>query len=141
MLFAANSCKSAKMDKMLLYHSAQMEQLANKKMPPSQKIDVLAALAVEALEESLQFSKTKESVKFLKQYTSQNKSSVDRIYKEVESWYLGLSVSEKLIETARIATKPYVRQLLNLMPKVETKLKRKLKPIFFISKFVNLLKI
>jgi len=129
------------MDKMLLYHSTQMEQLANRKMPAIQKLDVLAALAVEALEESLQFSKTKHSVSFLKQYSSQNRASVDKIYQEVETWYTGLNDSEKLIATARIATKPYIRQLLNLVPKVEKKLKRKLKPIFFVARFVNLLKI
>jgi len=101
----------------------------------------MAALMVEALEEALQFSKTKHSVQFLKQYTKQNQASIDIIYKEVETWYVNLSPAEKLIATARLATKPYVRQLYNLVPKVEKKINRKLKTVFFLSKFTQLLKL
>ncbi|MDA9773592.1 hypothetical protein N9B82_01430 [Saprospiraceae bacterium] len=140
-LMFTSSCSSVKMEKMLLYHSSQLEQLAKREMAAPEKVDVMAALMVEALEESLQFAKTKHSVKFLREYTKQNQSSVNKIYKEVESWYNSLSTTERLVATARLATKPYVRQLYNLVPKVEKKINRKLKTIFFLSKFTNLLKL
>lgn len=140
-LILGQSCRSTKMDKMLLYHSSQLDQLAKRDMHPTEKMDVLAALMVEALEESLQFNKTKNSIRFLKMYTKQNQKSVEAIYKQVEAWYVPLSPAQKLVATARLATKPYVRQLYNLVPKVEKKINRKLKTIFFLSKFTKLLKL
>lgn len=136
-----SSCRSTKMNKMLLYHSSQLEQLVKKDIPAPDKIDVLAALMVEALEESLEFKKTKDSVKFLKSYTAQNKESVNAIYGQVATWYSGLSPSMKLVETTRLATKPYVRQLLHVAPMVEKKIKRKLKTVFFMHRFLSLLKL
>lgn len=136
-----SSCKSTRMNKMLLYHNSQLEQLVQKNLPVPDKIDVLAALMVEALEESLEFKKTKDSVKFLKAYSNQNKESVDALYGQVVEWYSGLSPSMKLIETAKLGSKPYVRQLLNVAPKVESKLKRKLRTIFFMHRFLSVLKL
>ena len=135
------SCSSSKMNKKLLYHSTQLEQLVEKDISAPAKVDVLAALMVEVLEESLTFNKTKDSVKFLKSYSNQNKGSIDKLYEEVARWYNGLSASQKVVETARLATKPYVRQLLNIAPKVEKKVKRKLDTIFFFGRFAKLLKL
>lgn len=141
LLLLNSACASKKMAKQLLYHNTQLTQLADKQMDPSEKVDIMAALMVEALEESLTFSKTKDSVKFLKTYTKQNKPAIDILYGEISQWYNGLSMSSKLIETTRIATKPYVRQLLNVAPKVEKKIERKLDTIFFLSRFTKLLKL
>ena len=140
-LFLMGSCSSARMHKLLLYHSAQMDQLVERDLAVPDKMDVLAVLMVEALEESLQFKKAKDSVKFLKSYTKENKSSIDALYHEFSNWYKGLNSAEKLIETARIARKPYVRQVLSLYPKVEKKINRKLSAVFVLTKFVKLFKI
>ena len=140
-LFLLSSCRSARMQKMLIYHSSQLEQLVNRDMAAPDKMDVLAALMVEALEESLEFKKTKDSVKFLKAYTKDNKPALDALYREFSSWYLSLSPTQKLIETTRIATKPYVRQVLNVVPKVETKIKRKLNTVFALGRFVKLFRL
>jgi len=139
--FSFSSCTSAKMNKMLTYHNAQLAQLAKKQLEPSKKVDMLVALMIEALEESMEFNKPKDSVKFLKAYTRQNKQSVDIIYKEVEAWFNGLSTTGKVIETARLGTKPYVRQLYHIVPKVEKKINRKLNKIFFLARFTKLLKL
>ena len=135
-----SSCSSAKMNNMLTYHNAQLEQLSIQKMEPTKKVDVLVALMIEALEQSLEFKKSKDSVKFLRAYTKQNKQSVDRIYKDIERWFMGLSTTGKLIETARLGTKPYVRQLYNIVPKVEKKIGKKLDKVFFLARFTKLLK-
>lgn len=138
-VFVGMSCTASKMNKMLVYHNAQLDQLAKKKMAPLKKMDVLADLMVLALEESLEFNKPKDSVKFLRTYTAQNKESIDKIYREIARWYNGLNATGKLVATAKIGLKPYVIQLVNLAPKVEKKINRKLKNIFFLSRFVRLL--
>lgn len=134
-----SSCASKKMAKQLTYHNSQLAQLAERNMDAGEKVDVLAALMIEALEESLQFQNPKNTVKFLKRYTKQNKASINSIYNEIEAWYSPMSPTSKLVATARIGTKPYVRQLLNLVPKVESKINRKLKAVFFLSRFTSLL--
>ena len=140
-LFLVSSCRSARMQKMLMYHSIQLEQLVERDMAAPDKMDVLAALMVEALEESLEFKKTKDSVKFLKAYTEDNKSSLDALYREFSKWYIALSPTQKLIETTRVASKPYVRQVLIVVPQVETKINRKLKTIFGLTRFIKLFKL
>lgn len=134
-----SSCTSTRMKKDLSLHSAQLNQLAASSMEPLEKIDVLAAYSIEALENSLDYNKTKDIVKFIKLYSQQNKKPVDKIYKEISKWYLSLSDGEKLIVAARIATKPYVGQLLRVVPKVEKKIDRRLDKIFYISRFMKLL--
>lgn len=127
------------MKKELFFYSSQLEQLAYSEREPIEKLDVLAAYSVEALEASLDYNKTKDVVKFIKLYSQQNKKSVDKIYSDISKWYLGLSDTEKLIAGARIATKPYVRHLLRVVPKVEKKIDRKLDRIFYIARFTKLL--
>lgn len=144
-MFAAvlmmSSCTSMKMKKELTFHSVQLEQLANSSRKPIDKIDALAAISIEALENSLDYNKSKDVVKFIKLYSKQNKSSINKIYDEISNWYLNLSDSEKLVVAARLATKPYIRQLLHLVPKVEKKINRKLNKIFYMSRFLDLLKL
>lgn len=134
-----SSCTSTRMKKELSLHNAQLSQLAGASMQPLDKLDALAAYSIEALENSLEYNKTKDMVKFIKLYSQQNKKSVDKIYNDISKWYLALSDGEKLIVAARIATKPYVRQLLKVVPKVESKIDRKLDKIFYISRFMKLL--
>ncbi len=123
----------------LLLHNTQLNQLAASDKAPLEKLDALAAFSIEALENSMEYNKTSDAVKFIRLYSQQNKKAIDAIYEDISSWYLGLTDTEKIIVAARIATKPYVAQLLNLMPKVEHKIDRKLDRIFFISRFTKLL--
>jgi len=74
-----------------MLHNTQLQQLAKKKMPPLEKLDQLAAHTVEALENSLEYNKTKDIVKFIKAYSKQNKQPIEDIYQEISQWYLGLS--------------------------------------------------
>jgi hypothetical protein len=127
------------MKKELLLYSTQLKQLAASNMEPLDKLDVLAAHSVEALEASLEYNKTKDIIKFIKLYNQQNKPSVDKIYQDISQWYLSLGPAEKLIAGARIASKPYVVQLLRVIPKVESKIGRKLDRIFYIAKFTKLI--
>ncbi len=137
-MLIGTSCTSTRMNKELLVHNTQMQQLAIKKMDPIEKLDILAAYTVEALENSLEYNKTKDVIKFIKLYSRQNKQPVERIYKEISHWYLNLNDAEKLLYGARLATKPYVRQLYTVIPKVEKKINKKLDKILFIGKFMKL---
>ncbi len=134
-----SSCTSAKMKKDLTFYNAQLAQLATKDMEPLTKVDAFAAITIEALETSLEYNKTKDVVKFIRLYSSDNKKSVDKIYNEISKWYLDLGPGEKLVVGARLATKPYIRQLLNVYPKVEKRVDRKLDRIFYLARFTKLL--
>lgn len=66
---------------------------------------------------------------------------MDALYNEFSKWYIALSPTQKLIETTRVASKPYVRQVLIVVPQVETKINRKLKTIFGLTRFIKLFKL
>lgn len=134
-----NSCAATKMANYLSAHKANLAKAMTLKDNPQQQLDMLAGTFVSVLEESLSFGSVKNSVRHVDQFSKQNKTEIDAILKNVEGWSKDMDPASKLLFLGRIATKDYSKDLLNLVPRFEKKVSRRIKTFIFLSKFLNVL--
>ncbi len=134
-----NSCGAAKMSKLLGEHQSTLSTTANAKMPTDQKLDVLGTSLVNVISQSLSYGRTKCSIQHVKKFGEQNDQSINKMVKEIGSWMEQKPITERVLLLASIAKKPYARELINLVPKFEKKVNRKIKTFMFASKVLKLI--
>ena len=120
-------------------HKANLQKALTLKDQPQKQLDILAGSFVDVLEESLSFTSVKNSVRHVDQYSKQNKKEIDAILKNIEGWSQDMDPASKLFFLGKMATKSYSKELLDLIPRFEKKVSRKIKTYVFISKFLKVL--
>ncbi len=114
------SCITAKKQNAMLdgYRQDLTSALKND-VNTEQKIDILGTSLVEMMTQSLEFKSSIKAGKFVKKFGDQNADIITEIIEEVQS-----SVSSNPLLIMSLMNKPYVKDLINLIPKFEQKFKR-----------------
>lgn len=139
-LFLIQGCAGSKAMKRLDWHKARLSQAANTNMRPQKKLDILAETSIGVMEESLKFVMVKKSVNYVKSFSEDNKDDMEKILKDVDDWIDEMSTAEQLLFVAKMATRPYTRDLIALVPKFERKVDRKIETYLFLNKLMGILR-
>lgn len=123
-LFLGSSC-SAKYERQLGFHSNLLMELAgNKSASPQEKLDGLADSFATMLDETTNIFNPKKGAKYLKSYVDQNEQSIDLIMKDISKWQNQMTPTETIFMGVKMAQKPYVKKIINLVPKFERRYKQ-----------------
>ena len=132
------SCSAAKMAESMSMHKSNLAKALSLNDKPTEQIDILAETYVQLIRETLNYGSIKNSVKHIKTFQKQNKPELDAIMKNLNNWSGGFDPGEKLMMIGKLATKPYAKELLTLVPQLEQKLNRKISTFAFLGKFVDI---
>ena len=138
MLFS--SCGTSKMGKLLNAHEQMLADAIKGNLSQEEKLDVVATSFVNALEEALSYSQTKKSVQHIDKYSKANEKNLNILLKDVEGWVGNMSTPEKVMMISKVASKPYTGKLIELVPKFERKVNRKITTFKIASKIIGIVK-
>ena len=116
-----SDCAATRQANQLAFHLDKLTKAAYGDMSAEAKMDVLAQSFVNMMHESLNILNPKKGVGYVQQYGSQNKEPIEKIFDDIGEWQKSLSVVEKIALAVRIAQKPYVKDLVNLIPRFKNK--------------------
>ncbi|MBL7825034.1 MAG: hypothetical protein JNJ57_00270 [Saprospiraceae bacterium] len=122
--FLLNGCAVWKQNKWLAVHQKELKRLADSNLPAEQKLDGLVQDYVKFLHEDLKFVNPVKGAKYVKKYHDQNRASMDKILKSTATWQDGLNTLDKISLGVRTIKKPYVKDLIDLVPKFKKKYKQ-----------------
>jgi len=119
--FQSTGCASLKQKKWLTNHRQNLQQLAGSNLSAEQKLDGLVQNYVQLMNEGLGFVNPVKGAKYIEKYQEQNKDSIEKILKNTEKWQSGLNALEVVSLAARTAKKPYIGDVIKLVPKFKKK--------------------
>jgi exonuclease V gamma subunit len=117
-------CASWKQNRWLAAHQKELKRLADSNLTPEQKLDGLVQDYIKFMNEDLKFINPVKGVKYVKKYHDQNRASMDKILKASEKWQGNLGTVDKISLGVRTLQKPYVKDLIDLVPKFKRKYKQ-----------------
>ncbi len=132
-------CTASKLAKRLVEHQNALSLAANGNATPQEKFDILAETFVSVLDESIRYTNPKKTVRHVTTFSNQNEKNIEKLTKDLSKWMSGLTLVEQLAFAGSIATKPYAADLINLIPKFERKVNRKIKTFKVLSKIGKVL--
>ncbi len=124
LLITQTSCAAWKQNRWLSNHNQTLKRLAESKLPPEQKLDGMVQDYVQFMNEDLKFLNPVKGVKFVQKYHTQNEQYIDKILNESQKWQGGLNTLEKVELGVRVAKKPYIKDVVDLVPKFKKKYKQ-----------------
>ncbi len=133
-----SSCLAKKMATALSLHQQTISNAAKSRAPTPKKFDMVAETYVQVLEEALRYGSAKKAIKHVDTFSKQNDKNLNALFNEIGAWSGNLSAGEQLLFAGRLATKPYGRQLIQLIPKFQRKVKRRIQTFTFLSKVTKL---
>ena len=135
--FLLSSCAASKRLKQLNFHSDTLSQAAASNATADQKVDALGTSFAQMMSEALSITNPKKGVDYVKKYADQNESSLNSIFKSLESSQKNMNTIEKVNYATSLLKKPYANDLLDLVPKFE----RKFKQVAFVAKLASKMKL
>lgn len=124
LLFASSGCASWKQNRWLANHNKTLKRLAESNLPAEQKLDGLMQDYVQFMDEDLKFLNPVNGVKYVQKYHDQNERYIDKILNDTQKWQGNLNAVEKVELGVRVAKKPYVGDVVDLVPKFKKKYKQ-----------------
>jgi hypothetical protein len=118
---ATTGCASFQQKRWLDQHRTALKQLADSNMSAEQKMDGLAKNYVLLMEEGLRFANPVKGAKYIQKYHDQNEASIQKILKDTEKWQSGLNALDVVSLAGRTVKKPYVGDMVRLVPKFKKK--------------------
>lgn len=118
------SCVTAKKQNMLLdgYRTELLSALKDD-VSTEQKVDILGYSLVDMMRESLNFKSSVKAGKFVKKFGEQNSDVIQDIIQEIQS-SMGDDPMSQMGFAMGLMNKPYVSELIELIPEFEKKFKR-----------------
>lgn len=126
-------CAVLKQNKWLAAHHQNLRQLADSNLSAEQKLDGLVQNYIVLMNEGLNFANPVKGAKYIEKYQSQNKDVIEKILKDTEKWQSGLNALEVVSLAGRTVKKPYISDLVKLVPKF----KKKYNQYAFIAKMTS----
>jgi hypothetical protein len=120
-LVATSGCASWKQNAWLKSHNETLKRLAESNLSGEQKLDGLAKDYIQFMNEGLQFVNPAGGVKYVQKYHDQNERYIDKILSDSQKWQGKLNTVEKVELGVRTAQKPYVKDMVDLVPKFKKK--------------------
>ena len=123
-LLTQSGCASWKQNRWLANHTQTLKRLAESNLPPEQKLDGRVQDSVQFMNEDLKFLNPVKGVKFVQKYHTQNEKYIDKILNDSQKWQGSLNTLEKVELGVRVAKKPYIKDVVDLVPKFKKKYKQ-----------------
>lgn len=124
LLLVPTGCASWKQNRWLADHNKTLKRLAESNLSPEQKLDGLVQDYVLFMNEDLKFLNPVKGVKFVQKYHDQNQRYIDKILNDTQKWQGNLNTLEKVEAGVRTAQKPYIKDVVDLVPKFKKKYKQ-----------------
>ena len=124
LLVAQSGCAAWQQHKWLASHRNALKRLEASNLSAEQKLDGLVQNYVLLMQEGLRFVNPVKGAKYLQQYHDQNLGTIEKILHSTEKWQSGLNTMDALALGVRTAKKPYIGQLVDLVPKFKQKYKQ-----------------
>lgn len=120
-VFSLAGCASFKQKKWLEAHHSQLEQAAANRQSAEEKMEILLTNYVDLMNEGLCFVNPVKGAKFIGKYERQNRAAIDKIVAESIKSMSELTDLQKITLGARLLTKPWFRDFVELAPKFKRK--------------------
>lgn len=124
LLLTESGCAAWKQNGWLANHNKTLKRLAESNIPPEQKLDGLVQDYVQFMNEDLKFLNPVKGVKFVQKYHDQNQRYIDQILNDTQKWQGNLNTVEKVELGLRVTKKPYIKEVVDLVPKFKKKYKQ-----------------
>lgn len=124
LLLAESGCATWKQNGWLADHNKTLKRLAESNIPPEQKLDGLVQDYVQFMNEDLKFLNPVKGVKFVQKYHDQNEKYIEKILNDTQKWQGNLNTVEKVELGLRVTKKPYIKEVVDLVPKFKKKYKQ-----------------
>lgn len=137
--FLLTSCASTRMMQQQNYYDRALKELVKADMDIEEKVDQTALILNQVMQESMDYVSNKKTTKHINTFTKRNRNTLNAILDQVEDNMRTLGPLQQLAFTARIIRKPYMKNFVELVPKVEKKINRKIRQLQFFGRFVRIL--
>lgn len=137
--FLLTSCASTRMMQQQNYYDRALKELVKADMDIEEKVDQTALILNQVMQESMDYVSNKKTTKHINTFTKRNRNTLNAILDQVEDHMRTLGPLQQLAFTARIIRKPYMKNFVELVPKVEKKINRKIRQLQFFGRFVRIL--
>lgn len=134
------SCASTRMLKQQSQYEIQLRQLVKSDMNIEDKVDGVAEIFDDVLQESMEYNSSKNTAKHINQFTKRNKSSIDVLLDQIEAEMATMNAVEQISFSVRVLRQPYIKSFVSIVPKVEKKINRKLRQIQMFGRFIKIVK-
>jgi hypothetical protein len=108
------------MSELLRDHRQDIEALMAKDMTPEARFHGLATELAQVLGEATDLNRPDQTLKYLRKFSKQNSRNLRLLYSELSPWVESKNTVEKITFAGRVLMQPYARDLLRLVPKVQT---------------------
>lgn len=139
LLILMTSCASTKMLNRQAGYERALNQLVHAPLNVEEKMDGVAAIFNEVLQESLDYNRSKHTLRHINQFQKRNKSTLNILYGQMEDEMKKMNAAEKIQFSVSILRKPYIKSFMQIVPKVEKKINKKLKQIAMFGRFLRIL--
>lgn len=133
------SCASTRMMTQQAEYSRMLKSLVNAPIGIEEKMDGVAQVFDMVLQESMDYGSDKNTLKHINQFQKRNKSTMNELYQQMESEMKKMNVAQQLQFSISILRKPYIKSFMEIVPKVEKKINRKIRQISMFGKFLKFL--
>ena len=134
--FFLSGCAASKRLSQLNFHADTLSKAAMGDSSAPQKVDALGNSFVKMMSEALSIKNPKKGVDYVKKYADQNESSLNTIFKSLETSQKDMNPIDRINYAAGLLKKPYAKDLVRLVPKFE----RKFKQVEFIGRLAGKMK-
>lgn len=114
-------CAAIQHKRWLQQHQRTLRQLAESNLSAEQKMDGLAQNYILLMEEGLRFVNPVKGAGYIQKYHDQNQASIEKILKDTGQWQSGLNALEVVSLAGRTVKKPYIGDMVRLVPKFKKK--------------------
>lgn len=140
-LLLLSSCATAKFNTAIQKHSDNLKAVLGPDFSAEQKTDAIGRTLVEVLEESLEITSVKKSINYMSSFGKQNEKIIDQLLSEIGTTNGNMEGLEQGLFLLKMGQKDYVKKLIQLIPKFEKKVNRKVKTFNFMSNIFKFLKL
>lgn len=134
-----SSCASSRMLNQQAEYERSLKRLINAPIDIEEKMDGVAQVFDQVLLESLDYRKSKHTLKHINQFQKRNKATMNILYQQMEDEVRKMNPVEQVAFSVSILRKPYIKSFMAVVPKVEKKINRKLRQIAMFGKFLKIL--
>jgi len=135
----ASSCASTKMLNQQNEYERTLKQLVDAPIGIEEKMDGVAQVFDQVLQESMDYTKSKNTLKHINQFQKRNKQTMNVLYDQMEADVKKMNAAQQIQFSVSILRKPYIKSFVAIVPKVEKKINRKLRQISMFGRFLKIL--
>jgi hypothetical protein len=117
-----SNCAATKYNGWLKSHQTELNRIANDaNMNGEQKMDALVSTYTLLMNQGLDFTNPVKGVRYIEKFQNQNKVAIDKILGESSAFMNNMNEMQTATFALRAVQKPYIRQLIDLVPKFKRK--------------------